>query len=118
MIFGKNKAGLTPVWAVGLNPRWLPGTIKKTIPNTLGKSIWLSAIASVPGTSAFLYQMGEANETGGSRTVRWGHVLKQSCHSCASATIVWDHCEGHLLAVGREEEMAGRALHGLKGWLN
>lgn len=69
MIFGKNKAGLAPVWAVGLNSRWLPGTIKKTIPDTLGKSIWLSAVASVPGTSVFLYQMGEANKTAGSRTV-------------------------------------------------
>lgn len=33
------------------------------------------------------------------------------------ATIVWDHCEGHLGA-GREEEVAGWALCGLKDWFD
>lgn len=33
------------------------------------------------------------------------------------ATIVWDHCEGHLGA-GREEEVAGWALRGLKEWFD
>lgn len=118
----KKQGWTCPEWTSGLNSRWLPGTINKTIPDTLGKSIWLSAVALVPGTGGFLYQMGEASRTAASRAVKVEdteeHILNQSCHGYVSATIVWDHCEGHLLAVGREREMERQAVHGLKDLLS
>lgn len=120
MISGKKQGWACSGWTAGLNSRWLPGTVNKIIPDTLGKSIWSSAVALVPGTDGFLYRTGDTNKLLDLELfrLRAQRSLIQSCCGCVGATIVWDHCEGHLLGVGREWDMAGQALPGLKASLN
>lgn len=72
-----------------------------------------------PRNQCFSIPHGQS-KTAGSKTAGWGHTgaCPQSCHGCVSATFVWDHCEGHLLDMGREKEVIRWTLCGLNDWLN